>query len=359
MTEQVLLGVLAVAIGVVLAVLAFVPYVAIAQRRHGRLGAPRLLVSLAMLIYGIAIWTYTLLPFPDPDAYRCAGVELDPLRIATDLSSGLGGGNALANPAVLQLFLNVVLFIPLGVFIRIVWDRGILVSIAAGLGLSLVVELTQLTGVWGVYPCAYRVFDVGDLFTNTVGAAVGSLAALALPRTRRIGRGDATDIDPPQPVTRWRRALAMMCDWVSVYLIGLTASLPVAAFIFLVAGRQALVDSEGALEIVATVAALAVTGGIALGTRRTIGDHALQLAYGGSRLPPFATAVLRFVGGIGGYQILTAFTPGANPVSGAFVAASIVLLFTTARGRGLPGLASRQVLGDARDRRESAAGVEG
>ncbi|EYD75069.1 hypothetical protein Rumeso_03397 [Rubellimicrobium mesophilum DSM 19309] len=42
-----------------------------------------------------------------------------------------------------------------------------------GLGLSLAVELTQLTGTWGLYPCAYRKFDVDDLILNTVGVALG------------------------------------------------------------------------------------------------------------------------------------------------------------------------------------------
>ncbi|MBP1807769.1 VanZ family protein [Rubellimicrobium aerolatum] len=47
--------------------------------------------------------------------------------------------------------------------------------IAAGLGFafSLFVEVTQATGVFGVYPCAYRKFDVDDLLLNTVGVVIG------------------------------------------------------------------------------------------------------------------------------------------------------------------------------------------
>ena len=42
-----------------------------------------------------------------------------------------------------------------------------------GFGLSLTVELTQLTGLWGLYPCPYRQFDVDDLILNTTGVALG------------------------------------------------------------------------------------------------------------------------------------------------------------------------------------------
>lgn len=46
-----------------------------------------------------------------------------------------------------------------------------------GMGLTLAVELTQLSGVWGLYPCAYRQFNVDDLLLNALGVICG--AALA------------------------------------------------------------------------------------------------------------------------------------------------------------------------------------
>lgn len=41
-----------------------------------------------------------------------------------------------------------------------------------GIGLTLLVELTQLTGAWGLYPCAWRKFDVDDLMANALGVAL-------------------------------------------------------------------------------------------------------------------------------------------------------------------------------------------
>ncbi|MGR3371550.1 MAG: VanZ family protein [Pseudooceanicola nanhaiensis] len=61
-------------------------------------------------------------------------------------------------------------------------DRAILFF---GAFLTLAVELTQLTGTWGLYACPYRKFDVDDLILNFAGVYAG----LAL--SRRIGWGRA------------------------------------------------------------------------------------------------------------------------------------------------------------------------
>ncbi|MET0734386.1 MAG: VanZ family protein [Microbacterium sp.] len=308
-------------------------------------GIARWLVLVVALAYVVAVVVWTLLPGRSSEDADCAGVNLD--LLSPFGSRGLfAPGDPLAEPAVLQFVVGVVLYLPVGVFVRVLWAHGVVVSAAAGLGLSLVMELTQLTGVWGLSPCAYRVFGLDDLLAGALGAALGSILSLALPRGWRIGGAVVT---APRPVTRWRRGLAMTCDWASVYLIGLALGAPVAAMLFVSGGRGAVEDARGALDAVSTCSALAITGAVALGTRRTIGDRILQLEYRGDALPPVAARVLRFVGGIGGYQILTAFTEGANPVSAAFVVVSIVLVFTTAKGRGLPGLASRQALADVRD----------
>ena len=48
-----------------------------------------------------------------------------------------------------------------------------------GVLLTLTVELTQLTGIWGLYPCAYRQFNVDDLLLNALGVISGAALAKA------------------------------------------------------------------------------------------------------------------------------------------------------------------------------------
>ncbi len=78
--------------------------------------------------------------------------------------------------------LNILLFVPLGLLLHNRGRHSLLTATLAGFGLSVLIELTQLTGVWFVYPCAYRHFDVNDIIFNTIGATVGALAAVAASR---------------------------------------------------------------------------------------------------------------------------------------------------------------------------------
>lgn len=76
----------------------------------------------------------------------------------------------------LNVLLNIALFVPLGILLPLLHRlfRRWYAAFAAGLSLSLAIELTQLFSARGM-------FDVDDLFTNTLGALVGrSLTMLVL-----------------------------------------------------------------------------------------------------------------------------------------------------------------------------------
>lgn len=337
-------GVVALAIGFVVGIVLFVPFVAISYRRRGRLTVGRFLLWAAALVYFWAIWTYTLLPLPDAENYVCAGVNLNISAFVDDLR----GARSLTDFAVLQLALNVLLFLPLGFFLRVLGGRGILVAFVTGLLVSLTIESTQLTGVWGLYPCAYRVFDVDDMLTNTVGAVLGSLVALIVPRRWRVRR--STDAGSrPHPVTRGRRLLAMFCDLLGVVLVGYGTAVAVQVFLEYIVRDHAAVLDGAAGRFALTVTPIAIWAVVVLVTGRTPGDLAVELRYRGGPLPAPVARPLRFVAGIGGYLLLGLVPAPWTFVQFVFAAASVVLVFTTRDGRGLPGLLSGQRLVDARE----------
>ncbi len=43
--------------------------------------------------------------------------------------------------------------------------------------LTLFYETTQVTGIYGIFNCAYRIFDVDDLMLNSIGALIGFFLA--------------------------------------------------------------------------------------------------------------------------------------------------------------------------------------
>ena len=63
--------------------------------------------------------------------------------------------------------LNILCFVPLGLMVGLISDKHkILIALIVGLLVSLTIELSQLI-------CARGVFDVDDLFNNSLGAVVG------------------------------------------------------------------------------------------------------------------------------------------------------------------------------------------
>ncbi len=68
---------------------------------------------------------------------------------------------------------------PFGIYLRYFlkkreyWKRAFIISFL----LTLFYEVTQVTGVYGIFNCAYRIFDVDDLMLNSAGAWLGFFLA--------------------------------------------------------------------------------------------------------------------------------------------------------------------------------------
>ncbi|WP_407319692.1 VanZ family protein [Isoptericola halotolerans] len=89
-------------------------------------------------------------------------------------------------------------------------------STASALAASLLIELTQYTGIYGLIGCSYRVADVDDVLTNTLGGLLGALMAPLVLRWMPQPRELAGSRLDPRPVTVWRRWLGMVVDLFAV-----------------------------------------------------------------------------------------------------------------------------------------------
>ncbi len=211
-------GQLALVNALIVFVVTFVPFVAHQYRRFGRPNPARLLGAFGLSSYVTALLTYTWLPLPDPDTLSCADAPTPrfvPFGFVEDIARAMlrdGWPAGLWSFTVLQVVLNVILFVPWGVVVRQFLHRSLLVATVSGFAASLVIETAQLTGLFGIYPCAYRMFDVDDLLVNTLGAFLGALAAPLLLAWMPHARELAPQRHVPRPVTAWRRWLGMAAD---------------------------------------------------------------------------------------------------------------------------------------------------
>ncbi|MFB9327707.1 VanZ family protein [Paenibacillus aurantiacus] len=202
------------------------PFLLTQYRRHGYIHKYRALMLYLLLLYLMNAVYLILLPLPpsihnEPPATD-SYIQWIPFQFIRDIAKETAVRleapstywRLLEERAFLQAAFNVLLTVPLGMFLRLYFRRSWFACLLLSLGLSLLFEMTQVTGIYGVYDYPYRLFDVDDLLTNTAGGLIGFLFAgwlvKLLPRINRLH--DKIDLSTKR-VSYTRRAVALLCDW--------------------------------------------------------------------------------------------------------------------------------------------------
>ncbi|MEU3147646.1 MULTISPECIES: VanZ family protein [unclassified Streptomyces] len=202
--------------------LIIVPAAVHGYRRRGRAGGWPVLVLHSFVFYLLAALLQTVMPLPARTSAFCSitryaqSPQLEPFDFYTRVASASGGdwsASTLAGLAVTwTTVLNAVLLLPLGVYLRYYLRQKLLPATALAFATSLFFEMTQYTGLWFVYACPYRQFNVDDLILNTGGAVLGWLAAGPLTRLLPANNPDHERVRYGGRVTFTRRLLAFVTN---------------------------------------------------------------------------------------------------------------------------------------------------
>lgn len=195
------------------------PILAYLYHRDGRLKFASVVSTYLAVLYFLGLGCFTLYPLPDgtsgPGISYGVPWQLNPLAPIGDIArEGLS--------AVPQIAFNVVFFVPLGFIAGRLLRWGAVRSVVLGLAVSFAIEAAQGTGLFGIYPYAYRTADVDDLIYNTLGAAIGWWCAAALGRVLPPG-ALAEDGEVTHEPGFVRRCVAFWLDMLLVQLVAGTA----------------------------------------------------------------------------------------------------------------------------------------
>ncbi len=224
-----------------IAALFTLPYVAFSYRKYGSVFSLRTVIVYSFMLYLLCAYCLVILPLPTGEAISALHghqMQLVPFTFIRDiikesdfvLTSPQTWLTLINNPAFLGTVFNVLMTLPLGIYLRYYFRCGWQKTLLLSLALSLFFELTQLTGLYFIYPGSYRLFDVDDLMTNTLGGMLGF--ALARPLTAWLPDRDALDsasFARGRSVSLPRRLLALVYDLsVGIFLsAGLSIFIPV------------------------------------------------------------------------------------------------------------------------------------
>lgn len=208
----------------VVALVFTLPYMIVQYRRHGSIPFMRTVIVYSFIFYLMCADLLTILPLQDIETVRAMTqpyVQPIPFRWMADAARATGFSvsqpetwlRMLKSKDLFQFAANVAMLVPFGIYLRYYFRWSFKKTLTASFLLSLFFELTQLSGLFFIYPRPYRLADVDDLIANTLGGCLGyAIAPVATAFLPSRDRLDEVSDKRGKRVPLLRRALAFLID---------------------------------------------------------------------------------------------------------------------------------------------------
>ena len=165
-----------------MAVIFTLPYIIYNYRKYGSVFSMRILIVYSFVLYLLCAYFLVILPLPsmqEVELMSGPSTQLIPLHFLADIVKETPSDqpfsffSLLHNRALLQMLFNIMMTIPFGIYLRYYFRCSFRKCVLYTFMLSLFFELTQLSGLYFIYPRSYRLFDVDDLLGNILGGIIG------------------------------------------------------------------------------------------------------------------------------------------------------------------------------------------
>lgn len=208
----------------ILAIMLTIPYILHQYRHYGATLPLRILIVFSFIFYILCCYFLVSLPLPPIEEvahYTTPIMRLTPFAsyqeaivnsplIWNDPSTYL---QAITEPAFLQIAFNILMTVPFGIYLHYYFNYSFKKTMLFSFLLSLSFECLQLSGLFFIYPRPYRLFELDDLFNNTLGGVIGyaitPLIAYFLPSREKL---DEKSYHKGKRVNAFRRMFAFAID---------------------------------------------------------------------------------------------------------------------------------------------------
>ena len=214
----------------IIAFLFTIPFILHNYHKYGSIHFLRVFIIYTFILYLITIYFLVILPLPTfEEALKNTGpyINMIPFKFIVDFihetpfiwNDPSTYIKAILDPSFYVVIFNIVMFVPFGMYLRYYFKCSFKKTVLYSFLLSLFFELTQLTGLYFIYPNPYRLCDIDDLIQNTLGGVLGYFIMGALdnylPTRERI---DEESRKMGENVSGLRRITVFFLDLV-LYLI--------------------------------------------------------------------------------------------------------------------------------------------
>ena len=171
----------------ILCILLSLPFLIHHYRKYGSITFSRFLLVFSFFFYLLCVYFLVVMPLPTRSEvlnYNGPRYNLKPFFVVQEMFF-TGEFNILKpetyylifNQSYIEPLFNILMTIPFGIYLRYYFKCGFVKTLILSFLLSLFFELTQLSGLYFLYPRSYRLCDVNDLINNTTGGLIGFLIA--------------------------------------------------------------------------------------------------------------------------------------------------------------------------------------
>jgi len=167
----------------IISIIFAIPFILHNYHKYGSISPFRVLIIYSFILYMITIYFLVILPLPNKSDVipKNNMVRLIPLEFirdfmretSFDLQNPSTYLHTLMEPCFYTVAFNLLMTVPFGMYMRYYFKCNLKKTVIFSFMLSLFFEITQLTGLYFIYPYAYRVFYVDDLIINTLGGVIG------------------------------------------------------------------------------------------------------------------------------------------------------------------------------------------
>ena len=221
----------------IIAFLITLPYLIIEYHKYGSVPLLRSIIIYTFVLYLLAAFFLVILPLPSREkvlAMPTKVPQLVPFTFIKDIiaTTHLSFKNPstylafLKSPTVYTVIFNLFLLFPFGVYLHYYFEKKWYQVLILSFCLSLFFEITQLTGIYFIYPKAYRLFDVDDLMINTLGGMLGFLMTkpltVFLPSRSEL---DQKSYNRGTSISIYRRGIALFIDLFMVFCLATPLSI--------------------------------------------------------------------------------------------------------------------------------------